>query len=183
MTGSDDIYYLAETTLVCVSLSFIGGEVFNVAATLIKPLGLTAGAFGISIPTGTTLGVITVGPEVITLTNLALPTAVGVKKSMDYYEETGDGYGGIVRGGARTFTTAVVLPGAEQVFAYALGGGVFVQATETIENAEGQTTETIAIVEAGKESSTVYGGSNSIKVSKATIKHIQSLHNPNKTAQ
>ena len=183
VTGSDDIYYLAETTLVCVSLSFIGGEVFKVVATLITPLGLTAGAFGISIPTGTTLGVITVGPEVITLTNLALPTAVGVKKSMDYYEETGDGYGGIVRGGARTFTTAVVLPGAEQVFAYALGGGVYVQADEKIEKVEKQTTETITMVEAGKESSAVEGGINSIKVSKATIKHIQSLHNPNKVAQ
>ena len=69
---------------------------------------------------------------------------------MEYYDETGDGYGGIVRGGARTFTTAVVLPGAEQVFANALGVGVYVQATETIENAEGQTTETITMVEANE---------------------------------
>ena len=106
-TGSDDIYYMLETTLVCLAASIT--------------IGVPLGSFGVNIPT---LG-LHIGRGVMTFSNIGLSTAFGSYVGNQVYEDTGNGYMGVVSGGGTSIVTSMYLPQLEQGVVQLLGGSTY----------------------------------------------------------
>lgn len=108
-TGSDDIYYLVETTLVALSASFV--------------CGITIGSFGVNL--SSLAPGLNIGRGVMTFANIGLPTAAGIYVGNQTYETTGNGYLGVVAGGVTSYTAGVSLPFMEQQGIQMLGGTTY----------------------------------------------------------
>lgn len=107
-TGSDDMYYMIETTLVALSISFT--------------CGITVGSFGANIPA---LYGLNISRGAMTAINIGVPTAAGIYVGNQTYNATGNGYGSVLAAGGTSLTAGLTLPYMEQATINAFGGTTY----------------------------------------------------------